>query len=119
MKVSFLTLIALFIVQASFASTYKYCQTQYGELEFVLPLKSKHLFLAPHSLSSSQRQLASLKSGNKNDMSQWETIHFKKENNFQSWTQQNLAFKSDFKKYIEVYSQEGKSHTYSLTCNEI
>jgi hypothetical protein len=112
--------LALVIMSFNYAmgNTYKHCQTLHGELEFIHPLKSSHLFIAPHSLSSNQRQIASLKALSKSDVAQWETLHFKSQKSENLWSQKNLNFKSDFKNYIEVSLNDGKTHTFSLSCTE-
>lgn len=98
------------------STTYTHCQSLYSEVEFIVPTGSKHLFFAPHSLSSNQRQIASLKPGEKSDVTQWETLQFATLKNKNLWSQKNLSFKSDFKNYLEVSMQDGKTHTFSLKC---
>jgi len=99
-------------------NTYKHCQTLHGELEFIHPIKSSHIFIAPHSLTSNQRQIASLKAQEKNDVIQWETLHFKSHKSEYLWSQKNLNFKSNFTNYIEISLNDGKTHTFSLSCTE-
>lgn len=111
--------LALISTVSAFSANYKYCQTQYGEIEIIIPAGSNHLFLAPHSLLSNQRQIASLKSGEKADLTQWETLHYKKESEKKFWSQKSLNFKSDFNKYIEISMNDGKTHTFSLSCSKI
>ena len=115
-----LLLVFLFTgLNQAIADSYKHCQTLNGELEFILPLGNNHLFLAPHSLISSQRQIASLKSKEQSDVTNWETVHYKSLKNQNLWSQQNVSFKSDFDQYLEVSLNDGKTHTYSLKCTKI
>ncbi len=100
------------------ANSYKHCQTSNGELEFILPVGAKHLFMAPHSLISNQRQIASLKASAKDDVTQWETLHFKVQKNHNIWSQQNLNFSSNFSDYLEVALNDGKTHTFSIKCTQ-
>ncbi len=101
------------------AQSYKHCQTLHGDLEFILPVGENHLFLAPHSLSSNQRQIASLKTGEKANVTDWETLHYKNDKKHNLWSQKNLSFKSDFKSFVEVSLNDGKTHTYSIKCSKI
>lgn len=119
MKLLLSALITFLSINGIYAQSYKHCQTLHGDLEFILPEGEKHLFLAPHSLISNQRQIASLNSGDKSDVTKWETFHYKKTNEHNIWSQKNLNFKSDFNKFIEVSLNDGKTHTYSLKCTKI
>lgn len=119
MKNVLLSVFLLTVLSNAMADTYKHCQTLRGELEFMLPLGSNHLFLAPHSLISSQREIASLNAGEPSDVTKWQTVHYKALKNHNIWSQQNVSFKSDFDNYIEVSLQDGKTLTYSLKCTKI
>lgn len=118
-RLSLVLICCSFVTNIFASSTYIHCQSLYGEIEFLAPKGSKHLFLAPHSLISNQRQIASLKSGSKADITQWETLHYTSLNNKNLWSQKSLSFKSDFNKYVEVSLQDGKTHTFSLKCSNI
>jgi hypothetical protein len=111
--------LTLLCLQVTYAQNYQHCQTRNGELEFILPIGEKHLFLAPHSLSSNQRQLASLKTGEKANVTDWETLHYKNDKKFNHFSQKNLNFKSDFNSFIEISMNDGKAHTYSIKCAKI
>lgn len=119
MKVILSILTLTLSISTVWSQSYQHCQSLHGDLELILPVGEKHLFLAPHSLSSNQRQLASLKTGEKSSVTNWETIHFKSDKNLNFWSQKNLNFKSDFKSFVEVSMNEGKTHTYSIKCAKI
>lgn len=119
MKILLTFALATLTVLSAHAQSYQHCQTLHGDLEFILPVGESHLFLAPHSLSSNQRQIASLKNSEKSDVTEWETLHYTKDKKNNLWSQKNLNFKSDFKSFIEVSLNDGKTHTYSIKCAKI
>ena len=112
------TIIILLGINHAMANTYQHCQTLHGELEFIVPLNAQHLFIAPHSLTSSQRQIASLKKQPREDVKGLETLQFTSLKSEHSWSQHNLSFKSDFHNYLEVALNDGKTHTFSLKCTQ-
>jgi len=109
----------LFGTSSLYAGEHQLCRSIYGEIEFVVSSQKTHIFLAPHSFHKSQRQIASLETGNRENIDLWEPILIDSVAKIKLWRHDNVNFKSDFKKYVEISDRDGKTVSFSIICSKI